>query len=446
MAGINLRKNIVISSFYRVVAVFLSFMTGWISTRFLGVELKGQYGYLITISSFAWLIIDLGIHQTYPYLLRKEPEKGNILFTWSLLQFCCELLFFNVVGLALMPFLSRLLKFDFTPTIIILVSGVISLTKLNLHMQNYYLGQDKVRYNHICQTLNSLMMLVVVVLGYLFFTSVDRLVYVLIAYNLAMLTSIVGLVFPKLFTRFWQGFDLSYIFKSYNLGWRVFLSSLFINLLIRFDMMLIRRFLHFDALGIYALASNIVEMLQMASNMVGSLLLVKLSDLDDQVQSWNTLKKVFIFFFGFLSVANLGFILVGKPLLNIMYGKDFAPVYNVYLWLIPASYGLSFGSLFNTYLWSKGFPWISVLLPAIALSLNIVLDLILIPIMGINGAALATSIGYLSWFIAILLYENHQSGGKFIKHIKPGRADLAEMSASVKDWVSKLKNMKQGDI
>jgi Na+-driven multidrug efflux pump len=66
--------------------------------------------------------------------------------------------------------------------------------------------------------------------------------------------------------------------------------------------------------------------------------------------------------------------------------------------------------------------------------------------MGINGAALATSIGYLSWFIAILLYENHQSGGKFIKHIKPGRADLAEMSASVKDWVSKLKNMKQGDI
>ena len=446
MSGINLKKNIIISSFYRVLVMFLSFLTGWISTRFLGVELKGQYGYLITISSFTWLIIDLGIHQTYPYLLRKEPEKGDILFTWSLLQFCCEILFFSAVGLALMPLLSRLLKFDFTPTIIVLVSGVISLTKLNMHMQTYYLGRDKVKYSHICQTLNSLMMLIVVVLGYLVFTSVDRLVHVLIAYNLAMLTSIIGLVFPKLFTRFWKGFDLSYIFKSYNLGWRVFLSSLFISLLIRFDMMLIRRFLHFDALGIYAVASNIVEMLQMASNMVGSLLLVKLSDLDDQQESWNTLKKVFIFFFGFLTVANLGFVLVGKPLVSLMYGKDFTPVYNVYLWLIPASFGLSFGSLFNTYLWSKGFPWISVLLPAMALTLNIVLDLILIPIMGLNGAALATSIGYLSWFIVILLYENHQSEGRFLRHIKPGKADLQEMSASLKDWVSKLKKTKQGEL
>ena len=444
MAGINLKKNILISSFYRVLGMFLAFLTGWISTRFLGVELKGQYGYLITMSSFAWLIIDLGIHQTYPYLLRKEPEKGNILFAWSLLQFCGEILFFSAVGLALMPFLSRLLKFDFTPTIIILVSGAISLTKLNMHMQMHYLGQDKVRYGNICQTLNSLMMLVVVVLGYLFFTSVDRLVYVLIAYNLAMLTSIIGLVFPKLFTRFWRGFDLSYIFKSYNLGWRVFLSSLFISLLIRFDMMLIRRFLSFDALGIYAVASNIVEMLQMASNMVGSLLLVKLSDLDDQQESWNTLKKVFIFFFGLLTVANLGFVILGKPLLSIMYGKDFTPVYNVYLWLIPASFGLSFGSLFNTYLWSKGFPWISVLLPAIALTLNIVLDIILIPIMGINGAALATSIGYLSWFIAILLYENHKTEGRFLKHMKPSRTDLEEMSSSVKDWADQLKNSKQG--
>ncbi|MGI6198967.1 MAG: lipopolysaccharide biosynthesis protein, partial [Candidatus Cloacimonadaceae bacterium] len=234
MAGINLKKNILISSFYRVLGMVLIFLTGWISTRFLGVELKGQYGYLITISSFTWLIIDLGIHKTYPYLLRKEPQQGNILFTWSLLQFCCEILFFSGVGLALMPFLSQVLKFDFTPAIILLVSAAIALTKLNMHMQMHYLGQDKVKYSQSCQTLNSLMMLIVVVLGYLFFTSADRLLYVLCAYNLAMLTSVTGLVFPKLFTRFWEGFDLSYIFKSYNLGWRVFLSSLFINLLIRF--------------------------------------------------------------------------------------------------------------------------------------------------------------------------------------------------------------------
>lgn len=441
MAEINLKKNILISSFYKVLGMVLTFLTGWVSTRFLGVELKGQYGYLITISSFTWLIIDLGIHKTYPYLLRKEPQQGNILFTWSLLQFCCELIFFSGMGLLLMPFLSQVLKFEFTPTIIVLVSGAISLTKLNMHLMMYYLGLDKVSYSYVWHTLNSLTMLLVMALGYLYFSSADRLVYVLVAYNLAMLTSVTGLVFPKLFTRFWKGFDLGYIFKSYNLGWRVFLSSLFISLLIRFDVMLIRRFLPFEHLGIYTVAANIVEMLQMAANMVGSLLLVKLSDHDDETQSWATLKKVFIFFFGLLTLANLGFILVGKPLLGFMYGKDFTPVYNVYLWLIPASFGLSFGSLLNTYLWSKGFPWISVLLPALALLLNIILDIALIPGMGLVGAALATSISYTGWFLSILFYENHRSEGRFLIHLKPGRSDLQEMN--VKSWVIKRKTSKE---
>lgn len=443
MAEINLKKNIIISSIFRALVMFLAFLTGWVSTRFLGVELKGQYGYLITISSFAWLILDLGIHKTYPFLLRKEAQQANILFTWSILQFACELVLISALGLGFMPAISKLLKFDFTPQIVLLVAAVIALTKLNMHMQMYYLGQDKVKLNSYYQTLNSLIMLITLILGYFVFRISNRLIYVLIAYNLAMFASVIAFIHPMLFSRFWKGFDLSYIFKSYKLGWRVFLSSLFITLLIRFDMMLIRRFLHFEDLGIYAVASNIVEMLQMASNLVGSLLLVKLSDMDDQGQSWETLKSVFLFFGGLLMLANLGFALVGKPLLSTMYGKDFTPVYNVYLWLIPASFGLSFGSLFNTYLWSKGFPWISVLLPALALIINIVLDIILIPIMGIKGAALATSIGYISWFAAILIYENHQSRGQFLRHIKPQRSDLQRVILNLSLVMDKIKRTKK---
>lgn len=443
MAEINLKKNIIISSIFRALVMFLAFLTGWVSTRFLGVELKGQYGYLITISSFAWLILDLGIHKTYPFLLRKEAQQANILFTWSILQFACELVLISALGLGFMPAISKLLKFDFTPQIVLLVATVIALTKLNMHMQMYYLGQDKVKLNSYYQTLNSLIMLITLILGYFVFRISNRLIYVLIAYNLAMFASVIAFIHPMLFSRFWKGFDLSYIFKSYKLGWRVFLSSLFITLLIRFDMMLIRRFLHFEDLGIYAVASNIVEMLQMASNLVGSLLLVKLSDMDDQGQSWETLKSVFLFFGGLLTLANLGFALVGKPLLSTMYGKDFTPVYNVYLWLIPASFGLSFGSLFNTYLWSKGFPWISVLLPALALILNIVLDIILIPIMGIKGAALATSIGYMSWFAAILIYENHQSRGQFLRYIKPQRSDLQRVILNLSLVMDKIKRTKK---
>lgn len=151
------------------------------------------------------------------------------------------------------------------------------------------------------------------------------------------------------------------------------------------------------------------------------------------------LKKVFIFFFLFLSVANLGFVLMGKPLLTLMYGRDFTPVYNTYLWLIPASFGLSFGSLFNTCLWSKGFPLISVILPLLALLLNIGLDIMLIPVMGIGGAAMATSIAYPGWFFSILIYEHIHSGKRILHHLKPKGQNFKAMFASIKDTLMMAK-------
>jgi len=440
MAEINLKKNIAISAVFRVLVMTVSFLTGWISTRYLGVELKGRYSYLITIVSFTWMALDLGIHKTYSYLIRKEPGRQRQLFTWSLLQFGAEAILLTTVGLLCTPFLSHLLKFSFQPVTIVLLAGAISLTKLSLHMQMNYLGQDKVGQCSLYQFLNSFAMLVIVAIGWLFLQGADRLHYVLFAYDTSMLVAVACFTAPQLFSRFWQGFDLRFILRSYSLGWKVFLSSLFITLLIRFDVVLIRHYRGFADLGVYAVAANVVDMLQMAANLVGSLLLVKLSDITDDERRWELLKKVFLAFFLLLGAANLGFVLVGKPLLTMMYGRDFAPVYNVYLWLIPASFGLSFGSLFNTYLWSKGFPFISVVLPLLALLLNITLNVLFIPAMGIKGAALATSIAYVGWFASILLYEHYQSGKRIIRHLVPAGSDFMEIASSARQGLQRVKH------
>ncbi|MDP3114502.1 MAG: oligosaccharide flippase family protein [Candidatus Cloacimonadaceae bacterium] len=445
MGQINLRKNIMVSGYFRIIVMFVSFLTGWISTRFLGVELKGQYSYLITISSFAWLLLDFGIHKTYPYLIRKQAERKGMLFTWSILQFVSEYIFISVLGLAFIPFFSAVLKFDFTPSIVVLIAGAISLTKLSLHMQMYYLGMDKIRQNSLYQIANSLSMLVLVLIGWLLFRASDRLIYVLVCYNLAMFVAVIGYTHTEILTRFWKGFKLKFILISYGMGFRVFLSSVFITLLIRFDIVLIKRFLDFKELGIYAVAANIVEMLQMAANLVGGLLLVKLSDIDDDIQRWQILKKVFIAFFAFLTVANLGFVLLGKPLLGLMYGVEFVPVYGVFLWLIPATFGLAFGSLFNTYLWSKGFPLVSVILPLLALLLNIGLNLVFIPTFGIKGAALATSIAYVLWFLLILLYEQILSKGRMLPHLVPLLRDIGDVARMLRESLPYPLRNKRGD-
>ena len=208
----------------------------------------------------------------------------------------------------------------------------------------------------------------------------------------------------------------------------MFISSLLIMLLIRADIVLIKHFLGFSEVGIYSIGAHIVDTLQTASNVVGGFLFVKLSDTADDRAKWLLMKKMLMLFFVFISFTNLGFALLGKWVLQTFYGADFVPAYGVYLWLIPASYGLSFGSLFNNYLNSKGFPVATIFIAGLVLVMNIGLNILLIPLLGIIGAAIATDIAYLLWFLLIIAYEQRSSGGQMLSCLAPAKTDWRDFS------------------
>ena len=431
MAEINLKRNIMVSGVSRAAIMVLLFLTSWLSTRYLGVSLKGEYSYLTTLAGFIWLVLDLGIHKTYPWLLRKYPEKESSVFYWSYLLFAADVLLLGGFGMLFLPQWSRLISYPLDTGMLWIFVGLVTLPQLFHHLQMIYLGQDRVGTNSVYQFGNSFLMLILVALAFVFIRDVDRLRYILLSGNLVMLIIIIAYSVGFLRRTKSRSFEPRFMLKSYGMGFRVFLSSLFITMLLKVDVVLLKRMLDFEAVGIYSLAAHLVDILQLASNVVGSLLLVKLTDSASDVERWILMKKLFILFFGFLAIANLGFVLVGKPLIVLIYGEGFRGTYNAYLWLIPASFGLSFGSLFNTYLWSKGFPLISVILPFCALLLNVVLNLLLIPLMGIAGAGLASSIAYMIWFGLIVLYEQKLSGGRMLGHLKPCKQDIVDLSDMV---------------
>ncbi|MBP7204901.1 MAG: oligosaccharide flippase family protein [Candidatus Cloacimonetes bacterium] len=427
MSEINLKRNIMVSGSFRVINMAIMFLTSMLSTRYLGVELKGKYSYLTTLVAFGWLLLDLGLTKTYPYMLRKDKDSLSGIYTWSMVLFAADLALFGILGMVFLPLVNSLFSFEFTSWgwWIFIALVVISQLINQLHMT--YLGLDQVMRKSIWETVNQALILLFVALAFIFLKNADRLNVVL----LCLLIPMLAISFPYA-GNLLQHFNLSklklpLIFKNYQMGLRVFLSSMFITLLIRADIVILKNLSGFSSVGIYSLSAHIVDMLQIASNMVGGLLLVKLSDTDDEEQKWILMKRAFMLFFVFLAAANLVFALAGKPLIRIVYGAAFENAYYSTLWLIPASFGLSFGSLFNTYLWSKGFPLVSTVIPLLVLLLNIGLNYALIPGMGIAGAALASSIAYCLWFLIILLYEQHCSGGRMMRHLVPHREDWGEV-------------------
>lgn len=427
MKQVNLKYNILLSGSFRVVVMVISFITSVLSARYLGVTLKGQLSYLVTISGFIWMVMDLGLYRSFPYLVRKHPDKIGSLYKWIFIQFLAYTSILLFVGYLFITFFSSLLGFNFNFQYLFLFVLLITTAQTVMQLQSLYLGLNKIWQHSIAQLLNALIMLLLLVLGFILLKQIDRLYYLLL---ITVCTNLI-IIFYYIVKHNWNNLKckLDWVFtaSSYKSGFRVFLSTLFIILLIRFDIVIIKRMLGYDQVGIYSIAAHLIDLLQVASNVVGGLLLVKLSDNIEDVEKWKIMKKLLMSFFVMLCVANLGFIIFGRQIISLLYGQQFVPVYYVYLWLIPASFGLSFGSLFNMYLNSKGFPVISIILPAVALSVNIMLNFLMIPVLGISGSAIATSIAYLLWFIMIILYEQYRSDNKMFKHLIPNRADWSDL-------------------
>jgi O-antigen/teichoic acid export membrane protein len=423
MSEINLKRNILMSGSFRIIIMALTFLTSWVSTRYLGVELKGKYSYLFTLSGFIWMTLDLGLYRSFPYLVRKHPDKTRSLFVWSLVQFIINTGLLIVLGLGFLNVWSRIIGYTFDPLYLVLFVGIITLSQFSMQLQSLYLGMNLIWKHSLAQLYNSLLVLIIVTIGYFFINKTDRLAYIIITMLLASAFSILYFVANNKWGRIWDKIDFRFIFTSYKSGFRVFLSTLFIILLVRFDIIIIKKMLGFSQVGIYSIAAHIVDLLQVASNLVGGLLLVRLSDSSSDIEKWKIMKKMLMAFCAMLIIANVGFIICGKFILATMFGIQFVPVYYVYLWLIPASFGLSFGSLFNMYLNSKGFPIISIILPAISVVVNVALNLILIPVIGIYGSALATSIAYVLWFVMIIAYEQKCTKNQMLKHLIPAKDD-----------------------
>jgi len=438
MTQINLKKNILFSGSTRAVVVLLTFLTSIFTARYLGVELKGKLSFLTAISGFVWMFLDFGLYRTYPYIIRKNPEKTNTLFDWTAAQFVIFSVILISIGLLFKDFWTTLIGFQFNSLYIVLFAFMITIPMLNMQLQNMYLGQNRIVNHSLAQLINTILLLLFVLNGYLLLKQTEKLLYIIIVTLIASLSSIIYYILNYESKSLWEKLRFKHVLVSYKSGFRVFLSTIFIMLLIRFDIVLIKRMLDFKQVGIYSLAAQIIEMLQVASNLVGGLLLVKLADSSNDIEKWKLMKKLLMAFFVMLVAANVFFIILGKFLISTLFGMQFIPVYYVYLWLIPASFGLSFGSLFNMYLNSKNFPVVSIVLPAVALILNIIMNLILIPVFQIKGAAIATSVAYLLWFLMILFYEQKYSKYEMLAYLKPQKLDWSHLYIEAKSMLRSI--------
>jgi len=192
--------------------------------------------------------------------------------------------------------------------------------------------------------------------------------------------------------------------KAVNYGWKQHLSAVisFVNL--RIDYFFVQMFLGQSLGGVYYAAIQMGEAMWIVSKVVSTVLLPRLAELRGHEETRQQLTPLItrIVLWG-TALASLCAALLAKPFIVLVWHRpQFAQAAVVLWWLLPGIVMWSATRIVAYDFSARGRPELNSYLAGVVLVINVALNVILIPRIGMIGGAIATTVSYTANTIATL--------------------------------------------
>ena len=208
----------------------------------------------------------------------------------------------------------------------------------------------------------------------------------------------------------WQYINFKYVFECFDvIGWRSYIANTASYLFYDIDVLIIKYMIEewhttmtLDNLGNYTQATNIIERVWIVPGAIATALLPKITNFGVAKAGELTPKSVRHTLV--LTFAILIPLTIALPyLVPILWGEAFLPLMGPYYFLMPGILLFSMSKVFSSHLLGIGKPEYAMRYSVLTVVVNVVMNFILIPmklqvggipIGGINGAALASTVAY----------------------------------------------------
>lgn len=194
------------------------------------------------------------------------------------------------------------------------------------------------------------------------------------------------------------------LWEQFRVGLRGFISNVGGLLLFRIDLFIVGYFLSIREVGIYSIALFGTEMITKIPNWSAAILTPMVAS----GEVGHVKRTVYLFYSAIILAFLFGLVFffvnaIFSDFISSLIGKDFGGVETCLLLLLPRVIMQSGISILAANLAGKGYPWYHPLGCAIPLVFLVLLDIVLVPKLGINGAALGGSLAHVSAFIIFLI-------------------------------------------
>jgi len=371
---------------------FLNLLMGVAVARILGPEMMGLWVILLLIPGYAEAFGRLKFDIAAVYFLGKKKAKmGEMVFILNFLALLTSLILVSFFLLNFDWFYSRLFHSSaldmHLPIYIILLIIPLQFIFLNysylyIHCENITVFNRMYIIDSLISSAGGLIMLLILDWGIL---------GVLLGKVLGLFFAIIysGIKFTKI-ERMKVKMDFRLILKMAKYSIQFYLGGVISHLHIYITNLLTALYLAPGQVAFFSMAKGRCEMLtRLVPSAIGTLLFPKVSKSEDSNQSMTLTARAFRVTFLLLIFIGIILAIAIKPIVYILYGKDYLPL-TIPFWIVLPGLVLSQStSVFNNYFSGRGRP---DLIPKIAIVPMVIQGLLafsLIPLMGIVGASIS---------------------------------------------------------
>ena len=435
--GLELRKlagNATVTLGRQLTAGLLQLATVIIIARVFGPENFGQYAVTFLLPSMLATFLNLGIAPANVYFLGAgKVDTITVFRTINRLA-----LYISIVGLCTGVSIILFFGDKWFPNVphlfLWIALSIFPFALYQSFLSSIFQGLQRFRVFNLILLTQPIVILFLVIILVLFKIMSPQ--YVLVIHLIGSVV-MVGIGLLKIREEIIQcnpsDKHQGYIKQAVTYGYKAHLSNILAFVNYKADIFLVNMLINPAAAGIYVVAVRLAERLWLLSQSVSTVILPRLSELSLVKENRKLLTPIICRTVVAVTLASAILLAcLAYPLIALFFGAEYFQAIKALLFLLPGIVAGSGARILANDIAARGRPELNMYFSIIVVIINITGNILLIPIYGLVGAAVATSSAYLLNFLLRLVVYKRISGNGLMNSILLTTDDIMNVVTALK--------------
>lgn len=386
----NTTKDIFMTFFTKLIYLGGSFFISVLLARLLGAEGKGIVTSLFVVPNLLISLADMGVRQASAYTIGQKKYSVQEVFSSSLILWVIA----SVVSVFLLGgYYTVTSTTEFHWLLISIALIFVPIKILEAYYYGIHQGKQQIESMNIRHMISFLTR----------FISVVLMVWIL---GIGVYGAAAAMLFASLAVVFYSFWTLKNLVKFkfsfvkglpqelFKKGILFALALFVLNMNYRVDILILERFVSASEVGVYSVGVGLAELIWQLPAAIGTVLFSSSANSKSDAEPANQAAKLLRVSLLFLIMGSVIFALCSRWIVPWIYGSEYQASAQVINYLLPGIILVVIIQVLHASFSGRGYPLVGLGTFIAAILTNIGANLYLIPLYGINGAAIASSFSY----------------------------------------------------